>query len=178
MIHEFEVMVNLRLITIETPSKTFWLVPISDYFDKENYIEKYDTDYDNALQTMRENFPCRIDREYIYCPWKNLTKLNKDLIKTQLKTKVYLENLQYSIEYATGVLYDDYDDHNTEFILKHVQIEYFKTLPPLLHCSVRINTRQSKEWFREHLKDVIDEWFRGFVFDGATNEVCESISIL
>jgi hypothetical protein len=71
---------------------------------------------------------------------KKLTKVNKDLIKTQLKTKVYLENLKYSIEYATGVLdnvgptyidtnkslprlfYDDYDDHDTQFILKHVQI--------------------------------------------------------
>jgi hypothetical protein len=46
-----------------------------------------------------------------------------------------------------------------------------KRLPPLLHCSVRVNTRQSKEWFRDHLKYVIDEWFRGFVFDGATKFV-------
>jgi Ran GTPase-activating protein (RanGAP) involved in mRNA processing and transport len=117
-----------------------------------------------------------VELTFIYCPWKKLTKMNKDFI--ELKTNTYLENLQYSIEYAPAVLYNDYDDHETQFVLKHVQIEYFKSLPPLLHCKIQItNTIKSKEWFKKNLKDVFDEFFRGFTFDGSTNEVCESISI-
>jgi hypothetical protein len=54
-----------------------------------------------------------------------------------------------------------------KFVLKHVQIEYFKSLPPLLHCKIQItNTIKSKEWFKKKLKDVFDEFFRGFTFDG------------
>ncbi len=175
-------MIHLRLITIATPTHSFWMIPTSDYFDKENYVEKYDTDYDNALQTMRENFPCRFQdsyKEYIECPWKKLTHFEKNLIKIQLKTNTYIENLQYSIEYAADILHNDHNDKKTQFSLKHVQIEYSKTLPPLLHCRILINnTLKTKEWFDNNLKDVIDEFFRGFVFDGDTNEVCESISML
>jgi hypothetical protein len=157
---------------VHDPNGAYWFVPGSDYFD-EDYDEKYDTDYDNALTKMRMQFPCTheyVGYLYTRCPWKSLSQKQIEAIRTEIYTQSYLDNIKWGIQ-------NSIKDGSTKMVLKSLRVQFFKTLPPLLHCQTEIQTTHSSDWFKSDFKEEFDEFQRSSTFDGDSNEIFESITL-